>query len=306
MAKVSIIINCYNGEKYLKKTLDSVRDQSFTDYEVIFWDNCSTDRTGEIAKAFGNRLHYFKAEHTVPLGEARNLALEKADSEYIAFLDSDDIWSKNKLSLQVAEMDKNLNVGMICSNYKLFNMMSGKTKVFDKKPQRRVMDFSDFINHYSYCFSSFMVRKSILDEQKYYFSKTLKYAEEFELFVRLAYKWDTIFLPQVMVIYRIHSDMNTMHLKEEQYNEYNVVLDTLRTMDSNMDNMYPEVIRWISFVRDLAGAKNVIRSGDNKKVRELMKPYLDYNIRAKCFYAVSLLPTPVMKFIANSFYRKRF
>lgn len=57
--KVSIILNCRNGAEYLKDTLEAIKQQSFSDYEIIFWDNCSTDNSAQIAKTFDKRLRYF-------------------------------------------------------------------------------------------------------------------------------------------------------------------------------------------------------------------------------------------------------
>lgn len=306
MCKVSIIINCLNGEEFLQETLDSVRKQTYSNYEIVFWDNCSDDRTGEIAKAYGEKLKYFRGEKTVPLGEARNLALEKARGEYIAFLDSDDLWEPDKLEVQVRALDSDSTIGLVCSNYNMVNMMTGRIKIFDRHPAREEMSFSSFIDHYSYCFSTFMIRKKAIDELTYWFADNLRYAEEFELFVRIAYKWKALYLPNILATYRIHSTMNSMHLIEVQYDEYNFVLQSLRQMDSDIDMKYPDVINWISFVRDLSGTKSIIRKGANKRVKELMKPYLKYNIRAKCFYLVALLPEPITKIIANCFYSKRF
>ena len=86
-SKASIIINCLNGEKYLRHALDSVFMQSFDDWEVFFWDNLSTDKSAEIAKNYGEKVRYFKSAMIHPLGKARNLAIEKTRGDFIAFLD---------------------------------------------------------------------------------------------------------------------------------------------------------------------------------------------------------------------------
>lgn len=99
---VSVIINCYNGEKYLREAIDSVISQTYTNWEIIFWDNQSTDGTRGIVESYNNpKIHYIYAPQHTPLGEARNLAVEKASGEYINFLDADDIWRQNKLEEQI-------------------------------------------------------------------------------------------------------------------------------------------------------------------------------------------------------------
>ena len=98
---VSIIINCYNGEKYLNEAIDSIINQTYTNWEVIFWDNCSTDNSALIAKNYDERLKYFHVEKTSPLGKARNFALKKASGNYVAFLDCDDLYLPDKLMIQL-------------------------------------------------------------------------------------------------------------------------------------------------------------------------------------------------------------
>ena len=85
---ISIIVNCYNGEKYLNEALESIIKQDYKNWELIFWDNCSTDKSKEIFKKFEDlRFKYFLAPKHTTLYQARNLAIKKA----ISFLKDDDI-----------------------------------------------------------------------------------------------------------------------------------------------------------------------------------------------------------------------
>ena len=89
---VSIIMNCYNGEQYLKEAIDSIYAQTYNNWEVIFIDNCSTDNSAEIAKSYEDeRIKYHKVRKNIPLYAARNIAINKCNGEYIGFLDCDDI-----------------------------------------------------------------------------------------------------------------------------------------------------------------------------------------------------------------------
>ena len=101
---VSVIMNCYNGEKYLTEALSSLLIQNYGNWELIFWDNLSTDNSKKIFKSFNEkRFKYFLADKHTVLYEARNLAIKKTSGDYIAFLDTDDIWSKDKLSMTRSE-----------------------------------------------------------------------------------------------------------------------------------------------------------------------------------------------------------
>lgn len=100
---VSILMNCYNGEKYLRPALDSVVAQTYPDWELIFWDNQSSDRSAEICKSYGDpRIRYFYAAEHTELGAARILAFQQVRGEFVAILDADDIAHPERLARQVA------------------------------------------------------------------------------------------------------------------------------------------------------------------------------------------------------------
>jgi len=99
---ISVIINCYNGQRFLKEAIDSVYSQTFEDWEIIFWDNCSTDKSKEIALSYDKKVKIFSSQITTPLGEARNFALQEASGKYLTFLDCDDLFISNKLEEQLS------------------------------------------------------------------------------------------------------------------------------------------------------------------------------------------------------------
>lgn len=103
---VSVVMNCYNSARYLREAIDSVYDQTYRNWEIVFWDNASSDRSGEIAQSYDSRLRYFRGENLVKLYSARNSALEMCSGKAIAFLDCDDIWLPDKLELQIAAFNK--------------------------------------------------------------------------------------------------------------------------------------------------------------------------------------------------------
>tara|TARA_A100001035_G_C27431821_1_gene341847 strand:- start:23 stop:376 length:354 start_codon:yes stop_codon:yes gene_type:complete len=105
---ISVIMNCHNGEKYLKKSVQSILRQSYYNWELIFWDNQSSDNSARIIKRFkDNRIRYFKAKKFTNLYEARNQAIRKSKGEFICFLDTDDWWIKEKLKIQTNFIKKN-------------------------------------------------------------------------------------------------------------------------------------------------------------------------------------------------------
>ncbi len=103
MPLVSVIMNIRNGASTLREALDSVMAQTFTDWELIVWDDCSTDHSaGIVAEYRDPRVRYFLSPEDTSLGKARDNAIRQARGEWLAFLDQDDIWMPRKLELQMA------------------------------------------------------------------------------------------------------------------------------------------------------------------------------------------------------------
>jgi len=104
---VSIITPSFNSEKYIAETIKSVQNQSYANWELIIVDDCSTDQTEPIIRNFvqsDSRIHSYQLKRNSGAGIARNEALKRAKGDYIAFLDSDDLWKPKKLSTQIKFM----------------------------------------------------------------------------------------------------------------------------------------------------------------------------------------------------------
>ena len=117
MPEVSIITPCYNSSKFLQQTVDSVLNQTFTDWEWLITDDKSTDNSVEIIRKVNDeRIKLTVAEKNGGAGHARNLSLEKASGRFITFLDADDFWEPNFLEEMVSFMKKE-NAELAYSNY---------------------------------------------------------------------------------------------------------------------------------------------------------------------------------------------
>jgi glycosyltransferase involved in cell wall biosynthesis len=91
----------------LREAIDSVYAQTYDDWEIVFWDNQSTDDSAKIAKSYDERLRYFLGTEFLPLGAARNIALQQCRGEFIAYLDCDDVWTPDRLEKQIAVFRNN-------------------------------------------------------------------------------------------------------------------------------------------------------------------------------------------------------
>lgn len=133
---VSIIMPSYNTGKYIEKSITSVLRQTYTNWELIIVDDCSTDNTDEVVATFhDSRIKYFKNKRNSGAAVSRNRALREAEGKWIAFLDSDDLWYPEKLEKQISFMDKN---GYMFSytNYEEIDVFGERTDVRVSGPKR--------------------------------------------------------------------------------------------------------------------------------------------------------------------------
>ena len=116
---VSIIVPAYNSECYIGRTIESVISQTYKFWEMIIVDDCSLDKTAEVILSYSlkdKRIKYKKLEVNSGAAVARNVAMSMATGQYIAFLDSDDVWLPDKLSTQIQFMQEN-NYKFTCTDY---------------------------------------------------------------------------------------------------------------------------------------------------------------------------------------------
>lgn len=142
---VSIIMPNYNSEKYVRATIQSVLDQTYQNWELIFVDDCSTDSSLEIVKSFGDdRIKVFQNETNSGAAVSRNYALRMAQGKWMAFLDSDDLWIPEKLEKQLAFMVEN-DIHFSYSDYEVIDEDNKVMSTF--RPRLEVCKYEDILKH---------------------------------------------------------------------------------------------------------------------------------------------------------------
>lgn len=205
---ISVIINCYNGEEFLKEAIDSVFGQTYSNWEIVFWDNCSTDQSAAIAKSYGEKVKYFRSNSNVPLGQARNFALQKANGKFITFVDCDDIWSKNKLEKQLHLMIANPDF-ILCYG-------SIEEITLQKVHFRNVITlydsgyiFKELLLQYDINILTSMINADLLRNSELEFDPVITASEEYCLFMQLASTHKIGVLKDILAQYRVHSNSLT-------------------------------------------------------------------------------------------------
>ena len=200
---VSIIINCYNGEKFLAEAIESILNQTYKNWEIIFWDNVSTDKSEKILKSFNDkRIKYFKSNKFSKLYEARNLAINKAKGKYISFLDTDDWWSKNKLSKQVKLIESKKQTNFIYSNLYIYNHKTKFKKLFFKYKMPSGKITQHLLNDYRLGIISVLMTKKIFDKKK--FNKKYNIIGDFDFFINLSLEENFYCIQEPLAYHRKH------------------------------------------------------------------------------------------------------
>jgi nucleoside-diphosphate-sugar epimerase/glycosyltransferase involved in cell wall biosynthesis len=216
-SKISIVINSYNGAKYLNTSINSILQQTYKNWEIIFWDNCSNDLTEEIIKEYNDdRIKYFKSKKFNGLAVSRNMAIAKTTGEFVAFLDVDDSWMPNKLLHQISFMIAEKSLVSVTD----YNVTLGKYgfKYYSKKNLK-----SGHINlnkTYSIAFSTLMLHSSILKKHK--FNLNFEIIGDYDFITRISKIYYISCLDEVLSNYLLHSSSYSQknyskHVKELKF-----------------------------------------------------------------------------------------
>ena len=216
---VSIIVNCFNGENYLLKTLNSILIQKYQNFEVIFVDNCSTDTTSKIFKSINDkRFKYFKTKKKINLYKARNYALQKCNGEFIAFLDSDDWWEKNFLSSRKSFFKSSKDYGFSYSNCYHYYEKNKKIKIFSKNNIPSGVILYKLLKFYFVKLSTIIIKSKII--KSYKFNSRYNIIGDYDFIIRIAKKFKGMSFQDKLVYIRIHSQNYTHNNRGRFYKEF--------------------------------------------------------------------------------------
>lgn len=200
---VSVLMNCYNGEKYLREAIDSVLAQTYDNWEIIFWDNRSTDRSADIAKSYNEpRLKYFCAPEHTGLGRARAMAWEHITGEFVAVLDTDDVWLPEKLERQLPFFD-DPEVGIVISDTFYFNEKK-QTPLYGGHYPPTGWVFTELLTRYRVSLETLVFRRSTALKLSRAFDGDFDLVADFDLVVRLGRISKLALCREVLAKWRVH------------------------------------------------------------------------------------------------------
>ncbi|MEM6401603.1 MAG: glycosyltransferase [Cyanobacteria bacterium P01_D01_bin.116] len=205
MTKVSVIVPAYNAMTYLPKTIESVLKQTFTDFEVIIVNDGSSDGIEQWVDTITDNRVKLISQKNQGAATARNTGIADAKGAYIAFIDSDDLWEPTKLKKQVHCLDKNPDVGLVYAWISSIDKNgNNRGKIYASNSEGNVWEklIEENIVRSG---SAAMVRRDCFEELGV-FDQNLRFAEDWEMWIRIARNYSFAVIKEPLVYYRHHAN----------------------------------------------------------------------------------------------------
>ena len=238
MPKISVVMPVYNGEKYLKEAIDSILNQTFTDFEFIIIDDGSTDKTEQIIKSYDDkRILYIKNEKNLGVAESLNKGLDMAQGEYIARMDADDISMPKRFEKQIDFMDVHCEYGVCGTGVIIFQddeYICQRMFSESHKALRVDLIFGNALAH-----PTVMIRKSISESVLLRYDEDFEKAEDYELWTRISNNIQIHSIKEPLLKYRIHENQVSTSSNTQQRNAaMNVRYNVMKRILGNSADKY--------------------------------------------------------------------
>ncbi len=206
---ISVIIPVYNGERFLKESIDSVFNQKYKNIEVIVVDDGSTDKSAQIAKSYADVRYLYQTNQGPSV--ARNTGIEESTGNFISFIDCDDIWYPEKLKVQIEYLNKHSNIGFVFAHRRM-----KIEKNIDNPPWYKEKLFTN--DHPVLGASAILVRRKIYTKIGGY-NPNYRFGENAEWLTRAKDAGvEMTILPKTLLELRVHERNQTYHLDEMRSN----------------------------------------------------------------------------------------
>jgi glycosyltransferase involved in cell wall biosynthesis len=276
---ISILVNCFNGEKFLDQALNSITRQTYENLEVIFWDNQSSDNSAKIFSKYlkDKRFKYYLSSRHTTQYAARSEAMGKACGELVAFLDVDDYWDSDKLSKQV-QLFKDKKVGLVYSNFYWKDELNGKEYAAYKRDLPSGYVVKDLLLKYRVGLLTIMVRRSAYNSLSKGFDSKYNVIGDFDLIMRMSLDYKFSYVGEPLAFCRWHGGNMQITHKNEYFselknwiltmsndtnfrtlNEFDVFIDNIKTSEAifRVDNK--EYIKSFKKIREIHSWYNKLK-----------------------------------------------
>ena len=218
MPKISVVMSVYNGEHYLRQAVESILDQTFSDFEFIIVDDGSTDSTWDIITEYANRdqrIVLVPNEENIGLTKSLNKGLALAQGEYVARQDADDVSYSERFEKQVTLLDKYPEVVLLSCNIELINSEGSLVRKYQPACEPNLVAwYLLFYNHLGGHSQVMFRRKSAMNLGGY--CETYRCTQDYEFWCRLVRVGKVVISPEILLQKRIHSKRISVESKVEQ------------------------------------------------------------------------------------------
>ena len=200
---VSVLMPAYNAEKYIAEAIESILSQTYTDFEFIIADDCSTDKTSQIIEKYqqrDQRIHLLKNQINLGIAKTRNILLRQSQGTYIAWLDSDDTALEKRLEKQVSCLEEHKDIALVGSNLNIINENS-EVIATRKYPTSPALIHKCILRYCPIAQPSVLVRSNIIKYLKY--DENLEICEDYDLWLKINSKYKIMNLNEALINYRI-------------------------------------------------------------------------------------------------------
>lgn len=304
MAKVSILMNCYNGQEYLAEAIDSVFAQTYSGWEIVFIDNCSEDNSAEIAKSYGDKIKYYKTDKNIPLGEARKFGMGLCDGEYIAFLDTDDIWMPHTLEKLIQAISAD-DYALAYSGTLEINK-DGK-EIGEMQPSfKQGYIFDELLKQFDIPIVSSILKREALEEKGLSFDENITASEEYCLFMQLSVDNKFVVVDELLVKYRVHNSSLTSKSIAMLGDERRYTLDKIKCDHEGIENKYPEAFREAYARAGYYDAKYYMSEGQKIKAFKSLSKHMFVDMRYFLLAGLTLMPKFIWDYVQYAKYSRRY
>lgn len=227
MPCVSVIIPAYNHEQYISQCIESVLTQTFTDFEIIVVDDGSQDGTASVLEQYRGRLSIIQQINRGTQA-ARNTAIRASSGQYIALLDSDDVWLPNKLERQVAAFVASPTAGLVYAPAHLIDAQGSRlgTTTIGNPIEYPEAAFEQILIENPVPALTALIRRECLQDIGM-FDERLIGAADWDMWLRIAAQWRVVYIPEPLGLYRVHESNTTQLLRKTRslFTEHMQVLE---------------------------------------------------------------------------------
>jgi glycosyltransferase involved in cell wall biosynthesis len=285
MPKISVVIPTYNRANLLPTAVTSVLEQTYRDLEILVIDDGSTDNTWEILQAFSGKVRPVHQQNTGG-GAARNRGIREASGDFIAFLDSDDLWLQEKLEVQMELVARSPGLTWAYSDAYAFSGESGEILfVFSQRSRQYSGDiggrllFSDFIPS-----PTPVVHRSVFEDVGGF--SDMKVGEDWEMWLRIAAKYPVGRSSEVLAGYRVHADAVSSQIGVESL--LHSRLEVIQRAIAASPDAYSPLGVPAAARQYVSAARDFLRRGDTRRAKLMCRRAIRLSPKSVTPYATLL------------------